>query len=594
MNPLTPPKEQLEAVISLYSSGKIQEAIDTVNNLTKSYPDTPLLFNILGACYKKLGQIDTAAIMFSKAVTINPDYAEAHFNHAIALNETGKTDISIESYKKAIAILPNYPGAHNNLGNIYLDRNQYKDALKNYEFAVSYKPDFFEAHNNLGVANRELEQINKAVQNFKKAIEINPKYTKAYLNLGNAYKDIGQGTDAKRCFEQVLTYEANNAQAHVSLGTFFKENGQAKDAIKCFKKAISIQPNFGVAYFNLIMMQENKIQEGLTHKMLSQLSASELSQTDRINFCFALANTYEKLEKKDDFFKFLNEGNRLRKNDLNYSLERSLATIKLVKKIFLSTTSSNKTSISYKTSNIQPIFVLGMPRSGSTLVEQILSSHNNVYGAGEIQYFRKIITPVIEKYIENDAQSSGKKNNISNEDYLSIRQEYLNLLSRFNASENFIVDKSLLNYRFIGIILNAFPEAKIIHSKRDARAICWSIYKNNFPQSGIGFGNNMEDLASYYSSYSEMMAFWHERFPGKIYDLNYENLTTNQEKETRKLLKYCELEWDENCLQFHKNKRAVKTASSLQVRKKIYKKSSDAWKKYESHLEPLITPLSSY
>jgi len=592
-----PPKEQLETVISLYSSGKIQEAIDTVNNLTKSYPDTPLLFNILGACYKKLGQIDTAAKMFSTAVTINPGYAEAHFNHAIILNETGKTDISVESYKKAIAILPNYSDAHNNLGNIYLDRNQYKDALKHYEFAILYKSDFFEAHNNLGVTNRELEQVNKAVQNFKKAIEINPKFTKAYLNLGNAFKDLGQGTEAKWCFEQVLTYEANNAQAHVSLGTFFKENGQAKDAIKCFKKAISIQPNYGIAYFNLIMMQENKIEEELINKMLSKLSTSELSQTDRINFCFALANTYEKLEKKDDFFKFLNEGNRLRKNDLNYSLERSLATIKLVKKMFLSTPSSNKPSISYKTSNIQPIFVLGMPRSGSTLVEQILSSHNKVHGAGEIQYFRKIITPVIEKYIENETQSNGgkKKNiSISDEDYLSIRQEYLNLLSRFNVSENFIVDKSLLNYRFIGIILNTFPEAKIIHLKRDARAICWSIYKNNFPQSGMGFGNNMEDLASYYSSYNEMMTFWHEKFPNKIYDLNYENLTTNQEQETRKLLKYCELEWDDNCLKFHKNKRAVKTASALQVRKKIYKNSSDAWKKYESNLGPLITPLSSY
>ncbi len=597
MNPLTPPKEQLEAVISLYSSGKIQETIDTVNNLTKSYPDTPLLFNILGACYKKLGKIDTAAKMFSKEVTINPGYAEAHFNHAIILNETGKTDISVESYKKAIAILPNYSDAHNNLGNIYLDRNQYKDALKHYEFAILYKSDFFEAHNNLGVTNRELEQVNKAVQNFKKAIEINPKFTKAYLNLGNALKDLGQGTEAKWCFEQVLTYEANNAQAHVSLGTFFKENGQAKDAIKCFKKAISIQPNYGIAYFNLVMMQENKIEEELIYKMLSKLSTSDLSQTDRINFCFALANTYEKLEKKDDFFKFLNEGNRLRKNDLNYSLERSLATIKLVKKMFLSTPSSNKPSISYKTSNIQPIFVLGMPRSGSTLVEQILSSHNNVHGAGEIQYFRKIITPVIEKYIENETQSSGgkKKNiSISDEDYLSIRQEYLNLLSRFNVSENFIVDKSLLNYRFIGIILNTFPEAKIIHLKRDARAICWSIYKNNFPQSGMGFGNNMEDLASYYSSYNEMMTFWHEKFPNKIYDLNYETLTTNQEQETRKLLKYCELEWDDNCLKFHKNKRAVKTASSLQVRKKIYKNSSDAWKKYESNLGPLIISLSSF
>ena len=343
-------------------------------------------------------------------------------------------------------------------------------------------------------------------------------------------------------------------------------------------------------------MKESQIEEKIVSKMLSQLSSKDLSQSDRINFCFALANTYEKLGQQDNFFKFLNEGNRLRKKALNYSLARSQGTINLVKNIFSSTPSHNKKSYSYKKSSILPIFVIGMPRSGSTLVEQIISNHHRVHGAGEIQYLRKILAPIIEKYTENDFKSSSKKkkNDISDKDYLSIRQQYLNLLSRFNVPENIIVDKSLLNYRFIGIILKAFPEAKIIHLKRDARAICWSIYKNNFDQSGIGFSNNMKDLAGYYRSYSEMMTFWHEKFPNKIYDLNYEKLTVNQEEETKKLLEYCGLEWDDNCLKFHTNKRSVKTASVLQVRKKIYQGSSEAWKKYEVYLEQLIKPLSSF
>jgi len=591
---LTPSKEQLESAISLYSDGKISEAIDTINTLIESHPENPLLFNILGACFKKLGEIDTAAKMFNTAVTLKPDYAEAHFNHAIALNETGKTDLSTESYKKALTILPNYPDAHNNLGNIYLDLNRYQEALKHYEAAVSYKPNFSEAYNNLGVANRELEQINNAVENFKKAIVINPSYTKAILNLGNALKDLGEVKDAEKCFEQALRNEPDNAQAHVSLGTFFKEKGQVKDAIKSFKRAIKIQPSYGVAYFNLTLMRDSNIEKKVISQMLSQLSSNDLSQSDRINFCFALANTYEKLEKYDDFFKFLNEGNRLRKEELNYSLGRSQGTIYLVKKIFSSLPSNNKKSLPFITSSIRPIFLVGMPRSGSSLVEQILSSHVNVHGAGEIQYLRKIIAPIIERYEENDSKSIDKKKEISDKDYLSIRHQYLELLTRFNTPENVIVDKSLLNYRFIGIILKAFPEAKIIHLKRDARAICWSIYKNNFHQSGIGFGNSMEDLTGYYISYCEMMAFWHERFPGRIYDLNYENLTTNQEEETKNLLEYCALEWDDNCLNFHTNKRTVKTASALQVRKKIYQGSSEAWKKYEAQLQLLIKPLSRY
>ena len=165
------------------------------------------------------------------------------------------------------------------------------------------------------------------------------------------------------------------------------------------------------------------------------------------------------------------------------------------------------------------------------------------------------------------------------------------ILSLFCA---FFTDKMPMNFRYIGFILSAFPEAKIVHLKRDARATCWSIYKHYFDSSGIGYSCDQKDLAKYYGLYSNLMNFWHELYPNKIYDISYEDLTANQEEETRKLLKYCDLEWDENCLSFHKNERAVKTASALQVRKKMYQGSSEAWKKYESYLGPLLKGLKSY
>ena len=595
-------KEQVDSVITLYSSGKINEAIETIKALNESYPNVPLLFNILGACYMKLGQTDAAEKMFATAVAIKPDYAEAHFNHGFALKDAGKIDLAVGSYRKAIGLLPNYPMAHNNLGNALLELKQYDVAIEHFEWAVAYQPDFFEAHNNLGLANREINQIHSAIENFEKAIAIKPSFSKAHINLGNAFGELGQKDASIKCFEQALAIEPDNANAHVSIGTVFKELGQLEKAIKSFERAIAANPNYGVAYYNLTSMKQNSINEELASKMRSILSSNDLRQSDRINFCFALANVYEKLEKKNDFFKFLNEGNRLRKEELDSSLERYQGTMTVVKKIFSSMPLINKKLSSYETSTIRPIFIVGMPRCGSTLVEQIMSSHRNVHGAGEIQSLRTILAPIIQDYVKNDPVftldiSSNKKNqepNISDNNFLSIRQQYLDALSQLNAPEKIITDKSLLNFRFIGIILKAFPEAKIIHLKRDARAICWSIYKNNFPQPGIGFGNNMQDLAGYYSSYSEMMTFWHERFPNKIYDLNYENLTTNQEEETKKLLKYCELDWDKNCLNFHTNKRAVKTASNLQVRQKMYQGSSEAWKKYETHLEPLIKSLSSY
>jgi len=175
-----------------------------------------------------------------------------------------------------------------------------------------------------------------------------------------------------------------------------------------------------------------------------------------------------------------------------------------------------------------------------------------------------------------------------------IHEKYFNSFAHLSTYHNIITNKTPENFKYIGLIFSIFPNAKIIHLKRDPRAICWSIYKSNWGGKGYRFSYNMDDLVKYYSLYSKLMDFWHKKFPGKIYDICYEDLTTNQEEETKKLLEYCELDWDENCLNFHKNKRAVKTASSLQVRQKMYQGSSKAWKKYESHIQPLIDGLKPY
>jgi hypothetical protein len=244
-----------------------------------------------------------------------------------------------------------------------------------------------------------------------------------------------------------------------------------------------------------------------------------------------------------------------------------------------------------------------MPRSGSTLVEQIMSSHHAVHGAGELSNLTTIIGKIVSDNLTqgSDIASTSigdKKINFSNAysipetAFLSIREQYLDVLSNLNVQESVITDKFLLNFLYIGFILTAFPEAKIVHMKRDARATCWSIYRINL--KGLDYGNDFEDLAGFYGLYADLMDFWHQLFPSKIYDMCYEDLTINQEEETRKLLQYCELDWDENCLSFHKNKRVVESASVVQVRQKMYQGSSEAWKKHEAYLKPLIKSLSSY
>ena len=200
-----------------------------------------------------------------------------------------------------------------------------------------------------------------------------------------------------------------------------------------------------------------------------------------------------------------------------------------------------------------------------------------------------ILSNIITSKLKN--LSVPNTHDFHNKTYFSIRHQYLDALTQFNISENIITDKWPLNFQYIGFILTAFPEAKIVHLKRDAIAVCWSIYKHNFPGNGNGWAYNFDDLAGFYFLYREIMSFWHELFPNRIYDICYENLTINQEYETRKLLEYCELKWDDSCLSFHTNKRAVKTASGSQVRQKMYKGSSEVWKKYEAHLKPLVKAL---
>jgi hypothetical protein len=339
--------------------------------------------------------------------------------------------------------------------------------------------------------------------------------------------------------------------------------------------------------------------------MQSLLSNSNLSQSERIQLCFALAKANDNLGNQDEQFKFLHEGNRLRKEELNYSLEKSKNLFSFIKELFSTLPTVIEQSLSFKPSTKSPIFIVGMPRSGTTLVEQIISSHHAVHGAGELTTLPTLIGPIVKNHITHGSSIASttigdKKMNITNayslpqEAFLSIREEYLDALSNLNVPESVITDKLPLNFQYIGFILSAFPEAKIVHLKRDARATCWSNYQCFHLKKENGFSYNLDDLAEFYGLYLEQMDFWHQLYPGKIYDICYEDLTTHQEEETRKLLQYCELDWDKNCLNFHKNPRAVKTASSLQVKQKMYQGSSEAWKKHEAYLKPLIKTLSAY
>ena len=543
-------QEQLDYVIQLYSSGQMDKALLSIKELIQDFPNIPLLHNISGACNSALGEIDSAIISFNKAIELKPDYDEAYFNLGVAFHQTGQLGEALNSYERAISIKHAYPTAHNNLGLIALSQGQLDNALKSFEWAVAYGPEYAEAHNSLGAALQELKQFEKAKVSFKKAVALNPQYAQGLHNLAILCEIINLPDEASEYYE----------------------------------KALAVEPNYAEAYRNQSRTKKYKKNDPQIAQMQSIYSNDNLSISDKVHINFALAKVNEDLGNQKDFFKHLDEGSRLRKKQLNYNINETEEFHSSLIRLFSEDQPKIK-QLSLDPLDIRPIFIVGMPRSGTSLVEQIISSHHSVHGAGELNNFKNVVTPALKNYIGN------LTNTINEDDLLSIRKNYIKSLMDLNVSEKIITDKMPVNFRMIGLILTAIPEAKIIHLTRNPKATCWSNYKHYFANEN-GFTFDQEDLARFFILYQELMGFWHKSFPNKIHDISYERLTTHQEDETQKLLKYCELDWDNNCLNFHKNTRAVHTASASQVRQKMYQGSSDAWKKYEKFLQPLIMGLN--
>jgi tetratricopeptide (TPR) repeat protein len=588
--------------VTLQNLGLMDEAVKSYEKAIAFKPDYIGAHNKLGNIFKELRQLDEAVKSYEKVIAINPDYAEAHYNLGNTLRELGQLETAIKSYEKVIAIKPDYADVHFNLGDTLRQLGQLDEAVKCYKKAISIKVDFADAYNNLGVSLKRLGQLDEAVKCYKKAISIKVDFANAHNNLGVALQKLGHPDKAIKCYKKALAIKPDYDEVFNNLGIAYRQLGHLDKAIKSYEKALAINPDYAAVYYNLSFLKKYTANDPQINKMKSLLSDIKLNRSKRINLCFALSKVYENLDNQDELFKYLHEANRLHKQKFNYSFDKHQKFITIIKEIFNKKPPNIEQYLSSEPSTINPIFIVGMPRSGSTLVEQIMSSHHAVHGAGELPNLSMIIgrivsdnltqgSDIISTWIGDQKINFSNAYNIPETAFLSIREQYLDVLSNLNVPESVITDKLLFNFLYIGFILTAFPDAKIVHIKRDARATCWSIYRIYME---LNFGTDFEDLAGFYGSYADLMDFWHQLFPGKIYDMCYEDLTTNQDEETRKLLEYCELDWDENCLSFHKNKRAVQTASSIQVRKKMYQGSSEAWKKHEAFLKPLIKSLSSF
>ena len=463
-----------------------------------------------------------------------------------------------------------------------------KEALSILKSALELSPTNIHVLNNLGLINLNLNKDKLSREYLEKAISINPDFMDANLNLGNLNLKEGKVKDAEKNLHKALEQSkspATDETINMAIGNLYQQMGQFAKAMENFTIVNKINPHNTNADKSISTMHKYQNKND-PHFVKMNAKLKEIKNPDSLkSLHFALGKALEDIEEYKESFYHIKSGNKLADDQLNYNVDNDKKLFDEIKKKFekvdITNTISSKKNI---------IFILGMPRSGTSLVEQIISAHRNVYGAGELNFMSECVENLVTTENHEDLKLWEKFKNLSKIDNYKLKhaqEEYVKKLEVFNHKEKYITDKAPLNFRWIGFIKLIFPNSKIIHCNRKAMDICYSNYKNSFSAGSLGFCYNLKKLGNYFNLYKDLMMFWKDMFGDQIYQLSYEKLISDKEKEIKDLLSFCELDLDEACLKHHKNAKTVATASLAQVRSPIYKSSIDKWKNIENELEDL-------
>ncbi len=461
-------------------------------------------------------------------------------------------------------------------GNVLKLQNKFKEAIIFYEKAIDYKKDYFEAYNNLATSQKNIGLKDKAFENYKHAINLKKNNLEAHYNLANLLYDEKRFDEARENYEKVIEIDNNFPQSYLLIGLINSVQGNFEEAKNYFLKATQKDKFLTEAYVYYVNTRKIDKNDKIIKILEELISHRDLHPKYEQDISFALSKVYFDIENIDLGFKYLKNAKRLYLKKIDFSIEGEKKSFRKVKKFF----SLNKfTKIDFKDNyKVYPIFILGMPRSGTSLLEQIISTHSEVFGAGELNTMPKIFY---------EANWNEKTN--PEELFKFVRREYLSDIEKIQTSKRLLIDKMPFNFFSVGFILNSIPEAKIIHMSRNPMAVCWSNYKSNFFDNiGMDYAHKLESIAEYYIIYNEMMNFWREKYPMSLIEVDYDKFVLDYETNSKSVIEKIGLNWENQILKFYENNRAVETNSLLQVRSKVYQDSSQKWKKYEKHLKPIM------
>jgi tetratricopeptide (TPR) repeat protein len=572
----------------LREQGKLDEAVACCRRALELNPDFAEAHNNLGNACKEQGKPEEAVACYRRALALKPDYALAHNNLGIALKEQGKLDEAIACWRRALELKPDYAEAHNSLGNALKEQGKLDEAVACYRRALELKPDYALAHYNLGNVLRNQGKLDEAVACCRRAVELQPDFAEAHNNLGVALKDQGKLDEAAACCRRAVELKPDCAEAHGNLGSALAESGDFPGAEASFRTALRYNPRFASAHYKLANLLGGQLPDSDLAAQRRLLEEAALPDAQRLLLHFGLAQVLDARGAYAEAAAHLERGNALQLAECGkcgQQYDPNAYESLIARMIAVCTPDFFARVQGFGLESELPVFIVGLPRSGTTLIEQILASHSQVFGAGELKLVPET-TAALGGQGADFIEGLGRLDRPTARQLAARHLEKLRALSRTALR---IVDKMPDNYLYLGLLASLFPRAKLLHCRRDLRDVAVSCWMTHFRE--VRWANDQQHLASRFHAYQRIMEHWRQVLPTPLLEVDYEETVADLEGVARKLVAWCGLTWQPSCLEFHRTQRPVSTASAIQVRRPVFGTSVGRWRHYEQALAALLAQL---
>ena len=546
-------------------------------------PNNPETLNNLANTFKRLGLAAEAEKRWTAALALRPDYAEVYSNLANLLNDQGEYDRAEGAARKALEINPRLADAYINLVGVETARHRHDEALRWLEALIAFAPNHPRALAARALTLKDLDRLDEALDTARRAVAAAPESPEGHNAVGQVFQAMGQFEPALAAYDRAATLPGPGQQdAIANRGTLYVEFGRKAEASKAFEEAAEAFPNSAGILCGQTDLRSFEPGDPLIAKMQSMLAREGITVADRTTLHFGLGKAFLDIGDSEQAFRHYDEGNRLKRSTYAYDADADERWMASIAEVFSPEFLEAKAALGARSD--APIFVVGMPRSGTTLVEQILASHPMIHGAGELRRLHTLVDGI--------ADFPASAPNLSAAQLKALGEAYLAYVAPMAAGRRHVVDKMPSNFQLCGVIRLILPDAHIIHCRRDPVDTCLSCYTKLFAGEQA-FTYNQTEVGRFHRAYQALTAHWRATLPSSHFlEVDYEAVVENIEAETRRMLDFLGLPWDEACLRFHETERPVRTASVNQVRQPLYRTSAGRWRKHGAHLQPLIAALN--